>query len=316
MGNYKSISLNYLFTGLIVFILILIPILQRTFVLYQKQKLLNKTLKEYETELSETKLKLNTALEEKYKLVKTNHEFYHRQEALKQKLDNISSNLAFNPNLEISEDFGNLLDRINNLSEEYTSKLKPATHLPKTKIIELDDMFSYMQSECEKYKIEFILKISNDLNYMIENIIPKNKLETLIGDLIRNSIIAINNNTTNYKSIMVILGFKDNFYEFSVHDSGVEFNVDTLVKLGTKPITTHKDDGGTGIGFITTFETLSSCKGSLIITENIPSDNYYTKSICIKFDNKNNYIINSYRTTEINNLVDSKRNIIINKINN
>ena len=47
-------------------------------------------------------------------------------------------------------------------------------------------MFSYMQSECEKNNIEFILKINGNIHSLINNIIPKSRLETLIGDLIRN----------------------------------------------------------------------------------------------------------------------------------
>ena len=51
---------------------------------------------------------------------------------------------------------------------------------------------------------------------------------------------------------------------------------------------------------MTTFETLSKTKGSLIIEEKYPMNNVdYTKVIKIRFDNKNEYIINSYRAEEI-----------------
>ena len=47
---------------------------------------------------------------------------------------------------------------------------------------------------------------------------------------------------------------------------------------------------------MTTFETLSKTKGSLIIEEKHPMNNAdYTKVIKIRFDNKNEYRINSYR---------------------
>ena len=198
------------------------------------------------------------------------------------------------------------------MSKEYSKKTKQHRSLPKTNIPEIDDMFTYLQSECEKHEIDFILQINGDINHLIENIIPKNKLETLIGDLIRNSIIAINYSNTKFKSIMTILALRNNIFEFCVHDSGIEFEIPTLIKLGTAPATTHKQDGGTGIGFITTFETLNYCKASLIINENIPSDNNYTKSIIIKFDNSNNYCINSYRADIIKNINDINRDIIIN----
>lgn len=51
---------------------------------------------------------------------------------------------------------------------------------------------------------------------------------------------------------------------------------------------------------MTTFETLRKTKGSLIIEEKYPMNNVdYTKVIKIRFDNKNEYRINSYRAEEI-----------------
>ena len=51
---------------------------------------------------------------------------------------------------------------------------------------------------------------------------------------------------------------------------------------------------------MTTFETLSKTKGSLIIEEKYPMNNVdYTKVIKIRFDNKNEYRMNSYRAEEI-----------------
>lgn len=314
IGDYNKLTPQYLCIGLFFFSLILIIITQKSFILYQKQKLLTKTLKEYETELTQTKEKLQTALQEKHTLVKSNHEFYHRQEALKQKLNTLIQTSTHSYSTETADEIAQIQDRINTLSEEYTKNTKTKISLPKTHIPELDDMFSYMQSECEKNNIEFILKLNNDINYMLENIIPKNKLETLIGDLLRNAIIAINHSKNEYKSIMAILGIKDNFFEFCVHDSGVDFEISTLLKLGTEPATTHKYSGGTGIGFITTFETLDYCNASIIINENPKSTNNYTKSIIIRFDNNHDYIINSYRADEISNSNNINRTIIVNDI--
>ena len=83
-------------------------------------------------------------------------------------------------------------------------------------------------------------------------------------------------------------------------DSGIEFEIDTLVNLGTKPITTHKDEDGTGMGFLNTFDTLNKHKASMVIEEiGKPSKDNYTKVIMIKFDNKNEFKIKSYRAQEI-----------------
>ncbi len=309
LGNYKILSRDIIFISLVCSSIILIPIIRRIFILYQKQKLIYNTLKDCEQELQDTKQKLQTALEEKQKLIKSNHEFYHRQEALRKKLDDLIKQTSSSFNTEFGEDYGNLLDRINKLSDEYSAKTYTQPKLTKTNIIEIDDMLSYMQSECTKNNIEFILKIDCNIQHMINNLIPQNQLETLLGDLIRNAIIAINHSSNTYKSIMVVFGIKDESYELCVFDSGIPFEIDTLLNLGLKPASTHESEGGTGIGFITTFETINSCNASLIINE--ITHNNYTKSIEIKFDNKQEYIIISDRYENINNINNSKRNIII-----
>ena len=284
-------------------------VIQRTIILYHKQKLQKIALKDYEQELAETKQKLSTALEEKQKLVKSNHEFYHRQEALNKKLDDLINKQKLEPNVEFAEDYGDIMDRINNLSSEYTAKIRSTPNLIKSNITEIDDMLTYMQSECDKNNIEFMLKIDCDINHIINNYVTKSQLETLLGDLIRNSIIAINHSDNKYRSIMVVLGIKDETYELCIYDSGIPFEAKTLVNLGLKPASTHESEGGTGIGFITTFETINSCNASFIINE--ITNNNYTKSLEIKFDNKNEYIVISNRINNIKECNITNRNIIL-----
>lgn len=310
IGNYDEINRQYLFYEFILLSILMVVVIQKTFILYQKQKLLEKTLKEYEQEIKEKDEKIDKLLSEENKLVKANHEFYHRQEALKHKLINLKETSE-----NFAEEYGEILARINNLSDEYKSKTENSNilhKLPKCEITELDDMFSYMQSECFKNNIEFILKINGNIHSLINNIIPKDRLETLIGDLIRNSIIAINYSNKEYRSIMAILGIKEDSFEFCIYDSGIEFEINTLLKLGLEKATTHSDNGGTGIGFITTFETLKLCNASLIINELSPSKNNYTKSITIRFNNKLEYIVNSYRFSEFSNISKKRNDIIVN----
>lgn len=313
IGNYYKIHPQYLFYEFVISSLIIFIVLQKTFILYQKHKLLERTLKEYEVEIKEKDNKIDQLLNDENKLIKANHEFYHRQEALKHKLMNLKERGAEN----LNEEYGEIIERIDLLTSEYkkqTENLKTLHKLPKTEISEIDDMFSYLQSECYKNNIEFVLKINGNIHSLINHIISKNRLETLIGDLIRNSIIAITYSNKEYRSITAILGIKENFYEFCVYDSGIEFQKETLLKLGLEKATTHEDNGGTGIGYITTFETLNSCQASLIINELEPDKNNYTKSITIRFDDKNEYIINTYRFSEFSLIATSRPGIIIKNI--
>lgn len=237
LGNnhYKLIrNLYIIFTILGVFMMFMI---QKTLVFYYKQRLLEQTIEDYKNEIKEKDETIKKLSDEKFNISKLNHEFYNRQKALELKVKEMT--------LEAGEEIS-VLDRINNLTKEYSEdlqKIKGKLKLPLTDIAEIDDMFKYMQTECSKYNIDFKLQVEGNIYYLINNIIPKNKLETLIGDHIKDAIIAINSSNNKYKSILAILGIKEDCYEFCVYDTGIEFEIDTLLKLGTERITTHKEDG-------------------------------------------------------------------------
>lgn len=291
--NYYGNLTKQLSICLILLAIIMFIVIQKTLTLYYKQKLLHQTIEDYKNEIAEKDKKIKELSDEKYKISKLNHEFYNRQKALEKKVADYVSNT----NMEVGTELA-ITDKISELSKEYSSKLQNIKHpdkLPTTEIEEIDDMFKYMQSECEKNNIEFKLQINGNIHHMINQIIPKDKLVTLIGDHLRDAIIAINASDNKFKSIIAILGKTNEYYEFCVLDTGIEFEVETLLQLGTKPITTHKDTGGTGYGFMTTFETLKSTKGSLEIEEKHKmNENDYTKAVRIIFDGKAQYRIKSY----------------------
>lgn len=303
------IPVKTLVLSLLFFAIVSAFVFQKMFFLYHKQKLQTQALKDYEQELAEVKEKLSTAIAEKEKLVKSNHEFYHRQKALGSKIDNLIAQQKLLRSVEFGEDINNLQNRIQKLSNEYVSKTTILPKLAKTNIVEIDDMLSYLQSECSKNHIEFVLKIECDIHNIIDKYISQSQLETLLGDLIGNAIIAINHSQNSFKSIMAIIGIKDENYEICVYDSGIPFETATLVNIGLNPASTHIDEGGTGIGFITTFETLNSCNASFIINE--ITNNNYSKSLEIKFDNRHEYVIISKRKKEIENFNIDNRKIII-----
>ncbi len=310
-GNYQGNLTKHIALSLAILIIIMLIMIQKTLTLHYKQKLLARTIEDYKLEISNKDKEIEKLSKEKYKISKLNHEFYNRQKALELKVKEFINNV----NVEMGEELS-VIERINKLSNEYSDKLekiKNLDKLPSTEIEEIDDMFKYMQSECSKNDIIFNLQVTDNIHYMINNIIEQDKLVTLIGDHIRDAIIAVSNSENKFKSIIAILGKKDNCYEFCVYDTGIEFEIDTLLKLGIEPATTHKDTGGTGIGFMTTFETMKETKASLIISENKPSDEDYTKSVAIRFDNKNEYRICSYRANQIKEKDINNRIIIENK---
>ncbi len=290
-ANYTA---EYIIFSLLIISIITFIIIQRAFILYQKQKLQTQALEDCEHELNEIKQKLQTAITEKEIIIKSNHEFYHRQEALKNKLLELSS-LSFKS--EIADELSSITSRIDSLSKEYLSKTSTIPKLELTNIEGLDDMILYLQKECYTNNIEFTFKLDCNINNIVDSKISQSDLETLIGDLTRNAIIAINHSVKSYRGIMLVFGMKNDIYQIDIYDSGINFEINTLLNLGIKKCSTHLNEGGTGIGFITTFETLSKSNTSITIIEF--ESNNYSKCISIIFDDKNVYSIDSYRSSEI-----------------
>ena len=228
-----------------------------------------------------------------------NHAINHKKSQLEMKTANFYSNLSRNKAasklfaVELS-DFLELIKKIyHNFLNDMENKTAPESDLPKTGLRHIDDIFDYMHNEAAKSGISFQLNITYGIKILIENFINENKLQTLISDHIKDAIIAIRSKGNGNGIIIVNMGMKRGCYEFSVADNGVPFDIDTLLSLGKKAITTHANTGGSGMGFMTTFETMRESNASLIITELADS-----KTVKIRFDNENQYIIHSYRANE------------------
>ena len=293
INNLNLESIRALFIYMVIFSGIMFITIQKSLQLYYKQRMLVKDLEETKEELENEKKEVKRLEKENLEFSKISHSISHKQKSLEYKLNELSMNS------EIADEV-NLKERIKNLNKDI--KNKPVIVLDKTGIVEIDDMLKYMQAECLKNKIDFQLQLNGNIYTMINNYINKEKLEILLADHIKNAIIAIGYSKNVNKSILVRLGKLDRNYGLYIYDSGIEFEIETLLNLGKKPSTTHKDAGGTGMGFMNTFDTLKECKASFIIEEyGKPVKNNFTKALKFKFDNKHEFKIYSYRHEEIKN---------------
>lgn len=277
----------------IIFSVMMFITIQKSLQLYYKQKLLVQELEQTKQGLAEKTKEVEELEAENIKISKNAHTLTHKQKSLEHKIEEMMMKT------EISkEEAAEVRDRLNGIAKDLY-KEKTAIELDKTGIAEIDDMLKYMQSECKKNKIDFELQLKGNIHHMTNNLIAKEDLETLLADHIKNAIIAINHTDNINRSILVRLGKIEETYGLYIYDSGIEFKQETLENLGKKPSTTHADEGGTGMGFMNTFDTLRKCNASLIIEEyNEPSKDNYTKALLIKFDNKNEFKIKSYRQNE------------------
>lgn len=290
-NSYNFQITRKLFIGFIIFSIIMFITIQKSLQLYYKQRLLVQDLEETKKELEDKKKEIKQLEQENLNFSKTSHSIAHKQKALEYKLNELALKN------EIAEEI-DVKNRLNNITKQISEE--PEIEIPKTNISEIDDMLNYMKSECIKNKIKFEVQLNGNIYQMINNHITKEELEILIADHVKNAIIAVNYSNNSNRSILVRIEKIDGQYSIYIYDSGIEFEINTLHKLGKIPSTTHKESGGTGMGFMNTFDTLKKHKASITINEyGKPAKDNYTKVIMIVFNKKDEFNIISYRQKEI-----------------
>jgi nitrogen fixation/metabolism regulation signal transduction histidine kinase len=162
----------------------------------------------------------------------------------------------------------------------------------------LDDLFALFAERCKASQIDFDLITNGSIPYIVEHVVEQGKLETMVGDLLQNALVAIDAGSNPFRSILAVLGLEDGHYALTVFDSGIPFETRTLARLGLERVTTHADAGGTGVGFMKTFEVLREYAASLVISEREPGGAGYTKSVKVLFDGEGRYVIETYRPAE------------------
>ena len=291
ISNYQEGVTSKFGIMLIIFAIVMFITIWKSLQLYYRQQMLEKTLKQTQEELNNKNKEIEKLEAEILEFNGISHSIDHKQKALMHKLEQLQMNN------EVADEIS-LRKQIEDITKDLPDKKN--IKLTKTGIEEVDDMLDYMQSECTQNKIEFQLQVIDSIFYMINHYINKDDLKILLADHIKDAIIAINHSDNINKSVLVKIGKIAGIYGVYFYDSGIEFEIDTLVKLGNKPITTHKDEGGTGMGFVNTFKALSKSNASLEIEEiGKPTKDNYTKILKVEFDNKNEFRIKTYRKEEI-----------------
>lgn len=207
--------------------------------------------------------------------------------AVRQTLENTDSHKA---------NSAELLSQLERLSGERKGILQSYENtdksLPETKVPFIDALLKYMAQKCASEDVDFQVMVNADVSALIKDEISQSDLYTLVADLTENAIIA-----TRYserKKVLLGFEFENEHYRVDVFDSGIPFEPATLAKIGRTKTTTHKENGGSGIGMMTTFELMERYNASLLIDENLTND-LYCKKVCVIFDKEHKFLINSTR---------------------
>lgn len=240
---------RYIFVGLSIEAICLFIWLKKKITLYYKQKLKEQTVADLQNEIKEKDNKINEILEENKAIATINHKYSSRIKALEE----FSSRIVSKPEIvekmktEFGEDYTAFAEQIKRISQEYSNEMRTKVikenAIPKTGIFGIDTLLEHMSTEATKSNISLDVKINASINYMVENIISESALETLLGDHIKDAIIAINCSNNTNRRILVVISIIDKCYEINFYDTGIEFEIDTLIKLGEEQITTHKETG-------------------------------------------------------------------------
>lgn len=240
---------RYIFIGLAIEAICLFIWLKKKITIYYKQKLKEQTVADLQNEIKEKDNKINEILEENKAIATINHKYSSRIKALEE----FSSKIVSKPELvekmktEFGEDYTAFATQIKRISQEYSNEMKTKVTkenaIPKTGIFGIDTLLEHMSTEATKSNISLDVKINASINYMVEDIISESALETLLGDHIKDAIIAINCSNNTNRRILVVISIVDKCYEINFYDTGIEFEIDTLIKLGKEQITTHKETG-------------------------------------------------------------------------
>lgn len=181
--------------------------------------------------------------------------------------------------------------------------------IPKTGVSSVDSILKYMSQKAYEMNINFDIVFSCNIKTMIEKDISENDLNTLLADLLENALIATKYG--NHQHVLLSVDRLEDFYSIHVFDSGIPFTKEVLANLGLKNYTTHKSDGGSGIGLVTSYELLKKYEASLAIEEFVQDSGLYTKKLSVVFNHLNQYTLFTYRNKEELDYLNQRTDLLI-----
>lgn len=179
-----------------------------------------------------------------------------------------------------------ILGQLKEMSSERVGVLADYEHksarLPKTDIQVIDALMLFMLSKAEKKSVLLEVEVNGNFENMPQDNDFMADTLTLLADLTENAIISAS--CADEKQVLVKLTCTDCFAA-DISDSGDGFGTDIIAGMGKRRITSHKNDGGSGIGLMTTCELVKKHLAELVIDEK--SADRYGKTVRLTFNGKN-----------------------------
>ena len=269
--------------------------IRRSITAHQRERMQLKSEEHYQEVLKERDKEIKKQRQSNEYLAKVVHRDNHLMNSL-----NTAINAYYNTddNVEKSDLFREIQTMIKERGELIDREQRETKLLPSTGSLLIDSTINDLFIKAAAHGIDFDMAASAPVSEIIGKYISQTDLQTLLSDHIKDAVIAVEARGEGSGKILLDLSMQNDNYCITIYDNGVAFEPDTLSKLGMERVTTHAESGGSGIGFMTTFETLNKAYASLIITE-FDSTMPFTKSVAFRFDGESSFIIQSHRSEEL-----------------
>lgn len=254
-------------------------------------------LESMRTEMAELKKQMEELKAENDRLARITHRDNTLISALKNSTVKYLSTDFANP--AVAEEVRNqLIENINTLSAERASLMTAHKEVSArefaTGLSLLDTLLHEMDEKALEMKITFAVHMGISLNEFIPNVVLESDLVHTVDDLLKNAFKATRSSEKRVVQLQFYKLGKNLVIE--VADSGIPFEVKSLVNMGVEKLTTYED--GSGIGLMDIWNTKESY-GATYHLEECVNAAPFTKKISLTFDKKNRYSIRTLRKEEI-----------------
>lgn len=260
------------------------------------RKLEIQELESTRTQMAELKLLNQQLVEENTRLSRISH----RDNTLITALKNTASQLLSTLDPESAEAIsaGELLRNLETLSAERATMANESESeetIPfDTGYSLLDSVLNEMNVQAHRNAIAFSVHFGTGLDVFIPNGIAEIDLMHIVDDLLKNAFKSTLTKET--RAVQLQFYKSDKHLVVEVADSGIPFEVESLINMGLERRTTYSD--GSGIGLVEIWEAKEKYRATYHLEEYQNADPF-TKRISIAFDKKNRYSIRTHRKAEI-----------------
>lgn len=195
-----------------------------------------------------------------------------------------------------------LLQGLNKLFAERANAVESfrseATILQTSGDVTIDSVLGFLNAKAADYKVEFTAEAEEGaVEFFREQFKELTDFNAILCDLGENALIAAKH-VENGK-VKAVLDYAGGIATLKLYDNGAPFDEKVIAEMGRTEITTHKNDGGSGIGLVTAFKILKKYSASICIDEVLAEDackaDGYAKCIVIRADGNGLRVIKTER---------------------